>query len=110
MSHLKTYLKYTKMKCTPELIMFYQLAFKLHTLLVEHDNLQSFEHITLMDQIVCTGRQINFQILRKFNRKIGLNTTANKLYPLNNMIGLDRLNLNVVHYKKLSKLQFLKNG
>ena len=66
-----------------------------------------FEHVTLMDQIVCTGRQLNFQILRKFNTKIGLNTTANKLYPLNNMISLDRLNLNYVHLKKA---QFLKNG
>ena len=64
----------------------------------------------IMDQIVWTGRQVNFQILRKFNTKIGLNTTANKLYPLNNLIGLDRLNLNFVHFKKLAKLQFLKNG
>ena len=63
-----------------------------------------------MDQIVCTGRQTNFQIQRKFNTKIGLNTTANKLYPLNNLIGFDRLNMSFVHYKKLAKLQFLKNG
>ena len=72
--------------------------------------LQSFEHVTIMDQIVCTGRQINFQIMRKFNTKIGLNTTANKLYPLNNQINLERFNMSFVHYKKLAKLQYLKNG
>ena len=76
----------------------------------EHENKLSFEHVTIMDQIVCSSRQINFQILRNFNTKIGLNTTANKLYPLNNMIGLERLNLNFIHYKKLAKAQFLKNG
>ena len=39
-----------------------------------------------------------------------LNVIRASLYPLNNLIGLDRLNLNFVHYKKLAKLQFLKNG
>ena len=97
-------------KCTPEQISHYQLSLKLHKLLNEHDNWLSFEHVTVMDQIVCTGRQTNFQIMRKFNTKIGLNTTANKLYPLNNLIGLNRLNLTFAHYKKLAKLQFLKNG
>ena len=76
-------------KCTPEQIMLYQMSLKLHKLLNEHDNHLSFEHITLMDQIVCTSRQINFQTFRKCNTKIGLNTTASKLFPLNNMIGLD---------------------
>ena len=42
----------------------------------------------------------NFQIMRNNRRKIGLNTTANKFYSLNNLIALDRLNLNFEHYKK----------
>ena len=67
------------MKCTPEQITYYQMTLKLHKLLNEHENVLSHEHITIMDQIVCTGRQINFQILRKFNTKIGLNMTANKI-------------------------------
>ena len=67
--------------------MHYQIAFKLHILINDHDNVLSFEHVTVMDQIVCTSRQINFQIMRKFNTKIGMNTTANKLYHLNNLIG-----------------------
>ena len=52
--------------------------------------------------------QINFQILRNFCTKIGMNTTANKLYHLNNMIGLNMLNLNFVQYKKLANIQFKK--
>ena len=63
-------------KCTPEQIMYYQMSLKLHKLLNEHDNNLSFEHVTLMDQIVCTSRQINFQILRNNKTKIGMNTAA----------------------------------
>ena len=74
------------------------MSLKLHKLLNEHDDHLSFEHVTIMDQIVCTGGRINFQILKEFNTKIGLNTTANKHYPLNNMIGLDRLNLKFAQY------------
>ena len=87
------------------------MSLKLHKLLNVHENHLSFEHVTVMDQIVCTGgQQVNFQILRKFSTKIGLNTTANKLYPLSNLINLDRFNMSYVHYKKLAKIQFLKNG
>ena len=63
-----------------------------------------------MNQIVCTRRQINFQILRDYQVKIGLNTVADKLYHINNIIGLNMLNLEFVHFKKLAKLQFLKYG
>ena len=100
----------THMKCTPDQIMLYQIALRLHKLVNDHSNVLSFEHVTVMDQIICTRRQIKFQILRKFNHKIGLNTTANKFYHLNNLISLDSLNLNFVHYKKIMKIQFLKNG
>ena len=97
-------------KCTPEQITYYQMSLKLHKLINEHDNKLSFEHVTLMDQIVCTSRQINFQIVKIHNTRVGLNTTANKLFPLNNLIGLDKLNMNFAHYKKLAKIQFLKYG
>ena len=42
--------------------------------------------------------------MRKFNTKIGLNTTANKLYHLNNLISFDSLNLKFVHFKKIMKI------
>ena len=90
--------------------MFYQMSLKLHKLLNEHENELSFEHVMLMDQIVCTRRQINFQILQNSKSKIGLNTTANKLYPLSNLIDLNMLNWTFVHLKKLAKIQFLKYG
>ena len=85
--------------------MHYQIALKLHKLINEHDNVLSFEHVTV---IVCTSRQLKFQILQNFRTKIGMNTTANKLYSLSNMIGLDTMNLKFVHFKKLMKIQYLK--
>ena len=97
-------------KCTPKQIMYYQIALKLHKILNEHDNVLSFEQVTVMDQIICTGRQLKFQIFKNNTNKIGMNTTANKLFHVNNLIGLDMLNLSYVHFKKLAKIQFLKNG
>ena len=39
-----------------------------------------------------------------------MNTTVKKLYRVNKLIGLDTLNLQFVHLKKLMKIQFLKYG
>ena len=100
----------THKKCTPKQKMKYQIALKLNKLINEHDGVLSFEHVTVMDQIICTSRQINFQIYTNCNSKIGQNTSANKLYRLNNEIGLNMLNLHLTHYKKLVKIQFLKYG
>ena len=91
-------------------IMYYQMALNLFKTLNSQEHELSFETITVYDRIVCSRRQIKFQIHRNFNYKIGLNTTANKLNYLNNQIGLNLLNLTYVHFKKLMKLQFLKNG
>ena len=35
---------------------------------------------------------------------------ANKFYHINNEISLDMLNMNIAHYKKLCKIQYLKYG
>ena len=72
------------------------MSIKLHKLINEHESDLSFEHVTLMDQIVCTRRQINFDIFKNCNGKIGLNATANNLYPLSNMIGLINDTLDLV--------------
>ena len=101
---------YNNITRIPKQIMNYQIALKMHKLSNEHDDDLSFEQVMVLDQIICNRRQINFQVMRKFNTKIGMNTTANKLYQLNNMIGLALLNFKFVHYKKLIKVQFLKNG
>ena len=97
-------------KCTPNQIMLYQLSLSLYKTFNVPETGLNFEAITVIDQMILTSRQVNFQILKNNRRKIGINTTANKLYSLNNLIGLDRLNLNFLHYKKLAKIQFLKNG
>ena len=95
-------------KSTPTQIVMYQISLKLHKLLNSDESNLSFEHLTVLDQMVCTGRQLNFQINRTNCTKIGMNTTANKLYHLSNLIRLDQLNLSFVHFKRLAKFQFLK--
>ena len=90
--------------------MFYQMALKLHKLVNENEEDLNFEQITVLDQIICTRRQLNFEIHRTNACKIGLNTTANKLYPISNKIGLEMLNKGFVHFKKLAKLLFLRYG
>ena len=97
-------------KCTPKQIMYYQISPKLHKTVNEHENDLTFEHFTLMDQIVCTCRQLRFQVLKNCNLKIGMNTTTNKFYHVNNLVSLVMLNLGFAHFKKLAKIQFLKNG
>ena len=64
----------------------------------------------VLDQTVCTGRQLRFQIFRNNKRKIGMNMTANKLHCISNLVGFDMLNLSFVHFKKLAKIQLLKFG
>ena len=100
----------TQKKYTPAQIMYYQMSLNLFKIINNNDNDLSFETITVLNQIVCSRRQLKFQILRNFNTKIGLNTTANKLYHLNDLISFDLLNLTFVHFKKIMKIPFLKYG
>ena len=89
--------------------MLYQIAINLHRVL-NSDNFPNSEHITILDQMVFTRRQVNFELIRVFNFKIGMNTIANKFYHISKLVGLNLLNLRFVHYKKLMKIQFLKYG
>ena len=70
----------------------------------------SNEHAQFLNQVICTKRQITFQILKNNNYKIGCNKAENKFYPLNGLIGLDTLNRSLVQFKKIMKVQFLKYG
>ena len=99
----------THAKCTPNQIMLYQIAINLHRVL-NSDNFPNSGHITILDQKVFTRRQVNFELIRVFNCKIGMNTIANKFYHISKLKGLNLLNLRFVHYKKLIKLQFFKYG
>ena len=100
----------THKKCTPVKIMYYQLSLSLHKTLPNLEADLNFETITLLDQIICSGRQLNFQIHKQCNLKIGLNTTANKFYHLNNKISLSMLDLKFFQFKKAAKALFLKYG
>ena len=95
-------------KCTPAQIMLYQSSLNLHKIL--NQDLISLEITTVLNQMICTRRQTTFEIIRDNNCKIGMNTTANKLYCLTGKISLLALNYSFVHYKKLMKVQFLKYG
>ena len=68
------------------------------------------EHALLLNNIVCTGRQLKFEIIRNNRTKIEMNTLSNKFYHITKLIGLELFNLQFVHFKKIMKIQFLKNG
>ena len=97
-------------KCTPAQILTYNQAIQLYKIINSKDFPNTFEEVTVVDQIICTGRQLKFKIFRNNHLKIGMNTTANKLHCVSDLIGLDLLNLGFLHFKKLAKIQFLKFG
>ena len=97
-------------KCTPEQITNYQLSLNLHkTINVSIDPI-STETVRVLNQIVCTRRQIFFESFRTNIFKIGMNATENKLHHISKQILLEKLDFNFVHYKKHIKIQFLKFG
>ena len=95
-------------KCTPMQIAIYQRSLILYKAI--NSEVITHDIVSILTQMVCTSRQLKFEILRSFNSKIGLNTVANKLYPLNGKIDLDFLNFSFVQHKKIMKVQFLKYG
>ena len=97
-------------KCTPNQIMLYQISIKLFKVVNDTEIPIKTETIRVFDQVISTRRQLYFEILRNNTYKIGMNTTTNKFYHVNKRIGLNNLNLNFVHFKKIMKIQFLKNG
>ena len=97
-------------KCTPSQIMLYQNSLELHKFLNTIDGYLTTEHVRVLTNIICTSRQLTFEVTRSNVFKIGMNTRSNKFYHLNKLIRLDNLNLGFVHLKKLMKLQFLKFG
>ena len=57
-------------KCTPTQIMSYQLSLQLHKSLSEMYDLCTTEHTSILNNIVCTSRQLNFEILRNNRSKL----------------------------------------
>ena len=108
-SPLRTSIEIVK-KSSPKQIMKYQIALSLHRLLNSMDEELSLDQVMVMDQAICTSRQLRFQVQRKFNQKVVMNIPVNKFYYINDKIGFDILNLSYVHYKRLCKFQYLKYG
>ena len=100
----------TNNKCTPEQITMYQLALNLYSTLNEKSITPSTELVRVLDQVVCTRRQVLFEIHKSNTSKIGLNSAENKFYPLNKLIVMDKLSWSYPLFKKHMKSQFLKFG
>ena len=97
-------------KCTPEQIMYYQLSLNAYKTLNNVEAPLDTETIRVLDQIICTRRQV-FLETHKINRyKIGMNSNENKLYHIRKLILLEKLDYSFVHFKKEMKGQFLKYG
>ena len=71
---------------------------------------QTPDWLSFTTQIIMTGRQRNFDILRSNNFKIGLNILPNKLYSIRNSVSLDYLDLPYHQYKTKMKLLFKPFG
>ena len=97
-------------KCTPTQIMSYQLSLSLYKSINQMYDSCTTEHSSLLANIVCTSRQLNFEIIRNNRTKIGMNTLSNRFYHISKLISLNNLNLGFTHFKKIMKIQFLKNG
>ena len=97
-------------KCTPTQILSYQAAIHLYKVTHEIFETCTTEHALLLSNVICPRRQTMFEMIKSNRCKIGLNALCNKFYHISKQISFDSLNLGFVHYKKLMKLQFLKNG
>ena len=90
--------------------MSYQAAIHLHKVTNEMFETCSTEHALLLNNIICPRRQLKFEMFRSNHNNIGMNALSNKFYHISKQISLDALNLSFVHFKKLMKIQFMKNG
>ena len=97
-------------KCTPDQIMLYQISLLLFKTINENLHVPSHSFVKMASQIVCTRRQVMFEIHRANLSKIGMNSPENKLYHVSKLILLDKLNWSYPLYKKHMKIQFLKFG
>ena len=90
---------------TPSQIRLYKLSLQLHKTF--NNSNHGVEWLSLANQIVVSGRQTLFEILKTNNTKIGLNISSNKFYCLNKQIELNLLNLSFPAFKTKMKLKYL---
>ena len=70
-------------KSTPKQITLYQIAIGLHKVLDSIDHECNSEHVRILNNIICTRRQLNFEIVKDQSFKIGMNSFVNKFYHIN---------------------------
>ena len=87
-------------------VMPYLSSIQFHKTVNETPESFTPDHVALLDNIICTRRQLRFEIFRNNRTKIGMNCLSNKFYHISKQISLDSLNLGFVHFKKLMKIQF----
>ena len=97
-------------KCNPNQIMLYQISLLLFKTVNENSLTPTRSFVGLMNQAVCSGRQVMFELHRVNRTKIGMNSLENKLYHINKLIVMDKLNWSFPLFKKHMKIQFLKFG
>ncbi len=92
-------------KSTPEQLALYKISlllYKTFNSVVQGKDWQDFT-----DQIICTRRQLTFEIMRSYNYKIGLNILANRFHCINGKDQLDLLNLPYPSFKYKMRNVFL---
>ena len=65
--------------------MMYQISISLYKFINGQSFNLSTELVRVLDQMVCTRRQVNVALHQNNNSKIGMNITGNKFYHVNNM-------------------------
>ena len=90
--------------------MMYQIALNLFKTLNENSVTISTELARVLHQVVCTRRQIMFEIHKTNRSKIGMNANKNNLSHISKLIVMDKLSWSFVLFKKHMKIQFLKFG
>ena len=77
--------------------MVYEFSMNLYKTINNGQSETNSKLLRITGQIVCTGGQAMFEILRNNNGKVGMNLPVNNFYRVSKLIGLDILNLGQVH-------------
>ena len=91
-------------RATPNEMMKYKLALALFKLYNKDFN--SIEFVNLNFNQVITGRQSTFKTLKTHNKRVGLNSLANRFNYIDDLIPLKWLNLAMICLKCSARQYF----
>ncbi len=92
-------------KATPCQFTQYKTAILLYKIFNDTTHGKDWQEFT--NQIICSGRQTSFEILKINNYKIGKNILSNRLASINRKVDLNLLNLPLFSFKREMKDLFL---